>query len=63
MINRLNAKDYLALSAIELFSKNRIEDVTVKDICQNCDLSTRTFYKYYRDKYDIINTCFESKLE
>lgn len=63
MINRLSSKDYLAQSAIELFSKEKIEKITVKDICDNCNLSTRTFYKYYKDKYDLINNCFESEIE
>jgi len=63
MIHRYSAKEYLNQSAIELLSRNDIERVTVRDICGNCGISTHTFYKYYRDKYDIINTCFDSALQ
>lgn len=63
MIERKTSKDYLTQSAIELFSKDYIDGVTVGDICKNCGLSTRTFYNYYRDKYDLINNCFENELE
>lgn len=62
MIEKLSAKDYLEKSAIELLSEKYVDDVTVKDICENCNISTRTFYKYFRDKYDIINTCFNNEL-
>jgi len=58
MIQKLSSKEYLEQSAIELLSKNTIEKVTVKDICDNCGLSTRTFYSYFKDKYEIMNTCF-----
>ena len=63
ILKKLTSKEYLELSALELLSSQGIDKVTVKDICSNCNLSTHTFYKYYRDKYDIINTCFNSKLE
>lgn len=63
MIKRQTTKDYLTQSAIELFSRDKIEKITVKEICNNCNLSTRTFYKYYKDKYDLINNCFENEIE
>lgn len=63
MITKMTSKDYLTKSALELFSANPIEKVSVKNIAENCGLSTRTFYKYYKDKYDIINNCFEKELE
>ncbi len=63
MIEKMTSKDYLAKSAIELFSRESIDKITVGDICKNCTLSTRTFYKYYKDKYDLINNCFENEIE
>lgn len=30
------------------------ERITVRDIIQNCELSSTTFYKHFRDKYDLI---------
>lgn len=61
MPKKLSAREYLELSAIELLSRNTVEKITVRDICANCGISTRTFYKFFRDKYEIINTCFCSR--
>ncbi len=58
MIQHKSAKDYLEESAIELFSKRPIDKVTISDICENCGLSVRTYYNYFKDKYDIINHCY-----
>lgn len=63
MVHKYSVKEYLDLSAIELLSQNNIDRVTVRDICSNCGVSTHTFYKYYRDKYDIINSCYNSALQ
>lgn len=58
MIVRKTEKDYLIDSAIELFSRYSISKVTVKDICENCDTSRRTYYNYFKDKNDIVTQCF-----
>ncbi len=63
MIEKITAKKYLEISVKELLSSTDVDMVTVKSICRNCGLSTRTFYKYYRDKFDVINSCFNSELE
>lgn len=63
MIERKSSREYLEESAIELLSRNTIEKISVKKICENCHLSTRTFYKYYKDKYELMNTCFHRQLE
>jgi len=63
MIKKPDAKLLLELSAIELFSKNTIDKIAVKDIVKNCSLSTRTFYNYFNDKYELINSCCITILE
>ncbi len=63
MIIKPDTKQLLELSAMELFSETTIDKITVKDIAQNCNLSTRTFYNYFKDKYEIINSCYISLLE
>lgn len=37
----------------ELMKKKPIDDVSVKEICMVCEISRQTFYKYYKDKYEI----------
>lgn len=63
MIEKKNAKDYLEESAIQLLSKKAVDKVSVSDICKNCNVSTRTYYNYFKDKYDIINRCYFSRFE
>lgn len=58
MIRKKTEEDYLIDSAIELFSKHSIEQVTVKDICGNCQTSRRTYYNYFKDKNDIVAKSF-----
>lgn len=58
MIERTETREYLVRSAIDLLSRNTVDRISVRDICANCSLSTRTFYKYFKDKYEVINNAF-----
>ena len=41
-------------SAIELFEKQGLEDVTLEQICELADISRPTFYSYYKSKQELI---------
>ncbi len=32
----------------------RLRDIRVIDICERCDISRRTFYYHFQDKYDLL---------
>lgn len=53
MEERKLSREYIAESAIELISKYPVDQVTVTQIAKNCKTSTRTFYNYFQDKYDL----------
>lgn len=53
-MKRKTAKEILAESFLELAQKNNIEKITIQDIVDNCGYSPATFYRNYRDKYDLI---------
>ncbi|MBR0413149.1 MAG: TetR/AcrR family transcriptional regulator C-terminal domain-containing protein [Eubacterium sp.] len=53
-MKRKTAKEILAESFIELAQTKKIDKITVKDITENCGYSTATFYRQFRDKYDLI---------
>ncbi len=38
-----------------LTKANSFQDVTVQDILDECGLSRPTFYRYFSDKYDVVN--------
>ncbi len=54
MQKKKSSKELLRESAIELFSKNPVDKVSVNIICDNCGISQRTFYNHFRDKNDLI---------
>lgn len=55
MINSTSAKDIFYASLLELSSKKLLEKISVKDIVENTNLSRQTFYRHFKDKYDLIN--------
>lgn len=53
-MKRKTAKEILAESFIELAQTKTIDKITVKDITENCGYSSATFYRQFKDKYDLI---------
>ena len=54
----MNPKKYLIESIRNLSSKMSFEDITVQMILDDADVSRGTFYKYFRDKYDLANSYY-----
>ena len=53
-MKRKTAKELLAESFRELARKRPIDAITVREIAQNGGYSTATFYRQFKDKYDLI---------
>lgn len=53
-MKRKTAKDILADSFHELARSKNINKITVKEITDNCGYSPATFYRQFKDKYDLI---------
>lgn len=53
-MHRKTAKEILADSFRELAQEKPIDKITVKDIADNCRYSQATFYRQFKDKYDLI---------
>jgi len=54
MIHRQTTKELIAESLKELFVHKSADKITVKEIAQNCGITTATFYNHFLDKYDLI---------
>lgn len=39
----------------ELVAKNSFDNISVNDICEKAQVSRSTFYRYFVDKYDVMN--------
>ncbi len=54
MIYRKNTKELLAESILELSQKKSVGKITIKEITENCGMTSPTFYNHFKDKYDLI---------
>ena len=53
-MKRKTSKEILAESFRELARAKSIDRITIADITENCGYSPATFYRQFRDKYDLI---------
>lgn len=53
-MKRKTAKEMLAESFRELAEKKAVDKITVQDIIENCGYSKTTFYRSFKDKYDLM---------
>ena len=53
-MKRKTAKEILVESFRELAEKKPADKITVQEIAANCGYSPATFYRHFRDKYDLI---------
>jgi len=49
-----NARDRLALAALELFEERGFERTTVEDIATRAGLTKRTFFRHFSDKREVL---------
>ncbi len=53
-MKRKTTKEILAESFRELAENRQVDKITIQEIVDNCDYSPATFYRHFRDKYDLI---------
>lgn len=53
-MKRKTSKEILAESFRELAEQKPIDKITIQDIVKNCGYSPATFYRQFKDKYDLI---------
>ena len=53
-MKRKTAKEILTASFQELAAAKRIDKITIQEIVDNCGYSPATFYRNFKDKYDLI---------
>lgn len=62
-MQRKGARELLVESFRELARKKSIDKITVREVTVNCGYSTATFYRHFRDKYDLIVWEYTSRVE
>ncbi len=63
MANSNVTKKALASALKELLSVKPLSKITVKDICEKCDMNRKSFYYHFKDKNDLINWIFDYDVE
>lgn len=58
----IDTKKILADSLISLSDEIALEKITVQMIVKNCNAGRQTFYNHFKDKYDLINWIYETRL-
>ena len=58
----MDAKFRLVTSIGECMKQYPLEDITVDQVARGAGLSRQTFYRHFRDKYDLINWYFDKLL-
>ena len=53
-MKRKTAKEILTASFQELAAVKSIDKITIHEIVDNCGYSPATFYRHFKDKYDLI---------
>src|SRR5690242_4574375 len=51
---KAQTREALCDAALELFNRDGFEQTTVEDIAEACDVSPRTFFRYFRTKEDAL---------
>lgn len=54
----MNARKAILTSLRQLLEEKRLDQITVQDILDASEVSRRTFYRYYQDKYDVITSYY-----
>ena len=50
-------------SYLDLMTKKEWDKITVRELCEKCSITRGTFYNYYNDIYDLMETLETSLLE
>ena len=52
-------KRALAAALKDVMEQKPFAKINVSDICEKCDMSRKSFYYHFRDKYDLLNWIFD----
>ncbi|MBQ3123172.1 MAG: TetR/AcrR family transcriptional regulator C-terminal domain-containing protein [Firmicutes bacterium] len=59
----LDLKELFATAFMNLCEKKAVGKITVNDIIDESNLSRKSFYNYFRDKHDLIQYCYRTRVE
>lgn len=54
-------KEMIAKTAVELFQKEGVDNVSIQAICDACDVTRNAFYYHFKNKQDLILQFFNAQ--
>ena len=63
MENELTSRDYIIEAFFILLKNNKIDDISIAQICDKAGVSRVTFYRNFKDKKDIIEGYFTTMIQ
>lgn len=63
MVRRLTTEELIGASFHEIAIRKPIDKITVKEIADNCGVSSTTFYNHFRDKYALIGWMYDHQID
>lgn len=54
-------KRALAASLKELMEETPFAKISVRDICEKCEMNRKSFYYHFKDKYDLVNWIYQTE--
>ena len=61
MAHSVKTKIALASSIKQLMQEKAFEKISITDICDGCNMSRKSFYYHFKDKYDLVNWIFHTE--
>ncbi len=59
----IKSQQWLAETLLKLMDEKSYADISIKDICENADLSRQTFYNYFDSKEELFRYLLRSSYE
>ena len=59
----IHTRRSLRCALLGLLQEKSVDDITVKEVCEKADVSRATFYKHYKDCYDLLKQMEKCMLE
>ena len=61
-MKRKTAKEVLAITLKELAEEKTLDKISVSEIVQESGYSTATFYRHFKDKYDLADWIYSNDI-
>jgi probable dihydroxyacetone kinase regulator len=59
----MNTKKIISDAMYHLLKNNSFKKITIQMVLEESKVSRSTFYKYFKDKYELMNWCYQSYVD